>query len=341
MARSYKIEIANSDCIERLGDAISPYIQSGNINFLIGAGASRPSINVLGDIEQKINQHLEDGEQDKANLEAFKFIRAMVDIDQSDGDTFKTYVEFLKLLDDMLFKRQTPLLPRQATIFSTNYDMFIEHACSTVPSLILNDGFDRNVPLGKPVPFTPEKYFDRVYRSSSIYGHSAEMPSINLCKLHGSLSWSIIENSVKLRQTAIDLSGITEDDANGIRGTLEGLALILPNLQKFNKTLLEETYYDLLRIFANALDRENSILLVSGFSFGDEHILNITKRALRNPTLKVLIFAFDEDASAEYREKFDAHGNVTVIRPANKKDLTFETFISILGGVLSLRGSNE
>ena len=340
MAQSYKIEIENSDCIERLANAISPFIQSGNINFLIGAGASRPAIDMLGDIEQKINQHLEAEEQDKADLKAFKFIQAMVDIDQSKGYTFETYVKFLELLDDMLFKRQTPLLPRQATIFSTNYDLFIEHACSTVPSLILNDGFDRNVPLGEPVPFTPEKYFDRVFRSSSVYGHSAEMPSINLCKLHGSLSWKVIGDDVKLRQSEIDFSSINEDDTEGINGALENLALILPNLEKFNKTLLEGTYYDLLRIFANALDRENSVLLVSGFSLNDKHILDITKRALRNPTLQVLIFAFDEGASSTYEEKFPAHNNVTVISPDKGKEISFETFISILAGILAHQGSD-
>ncbi|ADE39993.1 SIR2 family protein [Candidatus Puniceispirillum marinum] len=340
MTRVYNIDVTENECVKCLGDAISPYIQSGNINFLIGAGTSRPAINVLGNIEKTINKNLEAGEDEKANLEAFKFIRDMVAVDQSSGDTFETYVNFLKLLDDILFKRQTPLLPRQATIFSTNYDLFIEHACTIVPSLILNDGFDRNVPLGKPVPFTPEKYFDRVYRSSSVYGHSAEMPSINLCKLHGSLSWSIIENSVKLRQTAIELSSIKETDADGIRSALEQLALILPNLNKFNKTLLEGTYYDLLRIFANALDRENSVLLVLGFSFDDEHILNITKRALRNPTLKILIFAFNEDESKKYRKKFEAHRNVTIITPINKQKIKFKTFISILGAIMPHRGSD-
>ncbi len=49
---------------------------------------------------------------------------------------------------------------------------------------------------------------------------------------------------------------------------------------------MDSTYYELLRIYNNELDREGTLLVSFGFSFGDKHILDITRRALKNPTLR-------------------------------------------------------
>ena len=57
--------------------------------------------------------------------------------------------------------------------------------------------------------------------------------------------------------------------------------MILPKKDKFKETLLNRVYYDMLRIYANELDKENTLLITNGFSFDDEHILDITKRALK------------------------------------------------------------
>ena len=57
---------------------------------------------------------------------------------------------------------------------------------------------------------------------------------------------------------------------------------------------MDSTYYELLRIYNNELDREGTLLVSFGFSFGDSHILGITKRALKNPTLKLVAFAFND-----------------------------------------------
>ena len=43
--------------------------------------------------------------------------------------------------------------------------------------------------------------------------------------------------------------------------------IVLDNVsKKFGETVLERYYYDLLRIYANELDRNNALLLVFGFS---------------------------------------------------------------------------
>ena len=58
-----------------------------------------------------------------------------------------------------------------------------------------------------------------------------------------------------------------------------------------------------MRLYSNALEKENSVLFVVGFSFADEHIATLTRRsAENNPTLKVIIFAYcdEEEESFKY-----------------------------------------
>ena len=50
-------------------------------------------------------------------------------------------------------------------------------------------------------------------------------------------------------------------------------------------------------MYSNALERTSTLLIVAGFSFADEHLANITKRAANaNPTLQIVVFAYDRSA---------------------------------------------
>ena len=177
---------------------LEPYVQSGNINFLIGSGASVPAIETAGNIEAQIDTLLITGREDDASRRCLAFIEEIDTVHGNmatagEGDAtygvIESYKLFLSTIDRILFARKNILLPRQSTIFTTNYDMFLEHASSLVPAVILNDGFERSSSLSPEFMFTPERYFDRTYRSGPVYGHQIEIPTINLVKLHGSLSW--------------------------------------------------------------------------------------------------------------------------------------------------------
>lgn len=72
--------------------------------------------------------------------------------------------------------------------------------------------------------------------------------------------------------------------------------IVNPTKEKFSDTLLNKNYYELLRIFSNELEKENSLLVVNGFSFRDEHILDLVKRSMVNPSLKILIFVYQATA---------------------------------------------
>jgi hypothetical protein len=135
---------------------LEPYLQSGNLNFLIGSGASAPSIKPAGNIETEINAFLSANKEDEANKKSLEFITEITRINSrlrrkfgfspsaAHKKNLQNYVDFLQSVDRILFERKNILLARQANIFTTNYDLFFEYAANSIPGLILNDGFDRS-----------------------------------------------------------------------------------------------------------------------------------------------------------------------------------------------------
>ena len=97
---------------------------------------------------------------------------------------------------------------------------------------------------------------------------------------------------------------------------------------------MDSTYYELLRIYANELDREGTLLVSFGFSFGDSHILDITKRALKNPTLKLVAFAFSDADRETFLKRFDGCNNVDIIAPGTLTNIDFARFNGVLRSVL-------
>lgn len=77
---------------------------------------------------------------------------------------------------------------------------------------------------------------------------------------------------------------------------------------------------------SNALERENSLLFVMGFSFADEHIAQITKRAAdTNPTLQVVVFAYDDNEEEAYMQRLGitngcSNNNILILTPSKFKE---------------------
>ena len=323
---------------------IERYVQSGHVNFLVGSGASRPAIELAGGVEAEIDAELALGNETEADKKALEFIEELeyqngfLPDKFTDGDdtdqTLQNYVSFLTSVDRMLFERKNILLPRQANIFTTNYDEFIESAAIALPSTLLNDGFNRRVGTGE-FHFSPEVLFDRVYRSGTVYENQSEVPAINLMKLHGSLSWRReSEDRILYGNNYFDeLTAVQKDNPAEVSEALAKRAVILPNMRKFESTLLDRVYFDLLRLYSNAMEKENALLFVFGFSFADQHILDITCRALRNPTAKVIIFAYSEEAADGFELKFNAYRNALVVHPIEGRVIDFPVINEIFANV--------
>lgn len=336
--------IVLTDQSEDVGKTLASYVQSGNLNFLVGSGASMPAINVAGNIEKEINDLIRAGDAEAANLAALNFIEEIEDANEDivadivDGETkttFDGYLGFLSNVDRILFERKTNLLSRQANLFTTNYDMFFERSADALSGFILNDGFDRATGLTDAFRFAPEKYFDRTYRSGSVYNHQAEVPTFNLIKIHGSLSWGRKDEERIVFEPSRP-AGLSDDDKadpKKVVASLKQRALILPNIRKFESTLLDRVYFDLLRLFSNALERENALLLAFGFSFADEHILDITRRALRNPTAQLIVFSYSAEGAEVYAEMFEQQRNVLIVAPEDDAKLGFTELNKLLASI--------
>lgn len=323
---------------------LESFIQSGNLNFLIGSGASAPAVKVAGNVEAEINKLLGESKDAEANSKSVEFIEAIDKVQATLSATTANdainvagyYKSFVSTVDHILFARKNILLPRQANIFTTNYDVFIEHAASQIPTVILNDGFDRTAGLSGSSRFAPERYFDRTYRSGALHTHQTEIPTINLIKLHGSVSWRRQNDTISFDSTSIKpLSAAEKADKTKVAKYLERHFLILPNFRKFHATLMERVYYDLLRLFSKAMDQQNVVLFAFGFSFADEHILDITKRALRNPTSHLITFSYDHASADAYQAKFSNQRNVTIICPDAGTNIDFVRLNAILSSTVS------
>src|SRR5690242_19589743 len=118
--------------------------------------------------------------------------------------------------------------------------------------------------------------------TANLYNYRVDIPCINLMKLHGSLSWKKDGDGIlfSVENKPLLPAGKTAVEA---RSFIDDYAVVLPQAKKFHTTLMDSTYYELLRIYANELDREGTLLVSFGFSYGDSRILGITKRALKNP----------------------------------------------------------
>lgn len=333
------------------------FIQSANINFLIGSGLSMPYLTTLGGIEKnleslstRVDLRQKESELIKASIFREYFTKVMLPnlniYDQGKYNVAKNnYKDFIYVWNSIMHNRCGNLRSKQVNVFSTNIDMFFERAADSC-GVEFVDGFQ-----GSVVPTFSEANFQKIVMRNSLHFHNVtELPVFNLLKIHGSVNWRVekgkIVNDSKLEQVAIidrlldDLelmySFVTYDDSlnnmankakeivasvgydhKGVEDFIEKyneFVIVNPTKKKFSETVIDDHFYELMRMYSNALERENTLLFVMGFSFADEHILSITKRALKtNPTLLVVIYAYDKDAYDSYKTMFGETPNIKIL----------------------------
>lgn len=369
-------------------DSVKNIIESCNINFLVGSGLSVPFFETLGKIEVWLTElECEKGLTSdmrkyvrgclykryldaamKKNNDIYYFdgtIKDYVNNATSNKDklnnTYKSYKEFLTIINHILYLRGRNTLPKQVNIFTSNIDVFFEKTIENL-SLNFNDGFS-GIFTKK---FSLSNFKRSFYQKSLHYDNISEMPVFNLLKIHGSLTWELSKNTIifthlrtldkaleeaekcelinlpllarrlKIKESELSIKQIVEEankkstipDIHKFLDMYEKLQIINPTKEKFKETTLNQTYYELLRLYSNELEKENSVLFVMGFSFADEHIREITIRAIKsNPTLKLYICSYWQDAKDiidNFKESDininDFH-NVEFINPYDNFDL--------------------
>ena len=328
--------------------------ESASLNFILGSGCSFPAIPVLGNIEETVRGFRDEGREEEAGRALIGYLKQFAEstsvlLGDADGDhriVLQGYSTFLAVVSSILSERKSNIAPKHACIFTTNYDLFFEKAYEQYRgSLALSDGFDRRPSVESLAEFTTAEFFKSVSKRGTLYSYEVQIPSASLLKLHGSLNWYADGNRIlcsvrhakELEQRIQELEESGQFDKYS--RLLEDLPLIMPVVEKHRDTLLVQVYYDLLRIYANELDKENVLLLAYGVSFDDEHILEITKRSLRNPTLRLVIFSHTEKGVEGYISKYEDHENVDIVY-SKESPISFTRFHEILGDVLpSISGS--
>jgi len=339
------INISNNQCEQEFINSLQRAIQSAHINFLFGSGCSMPAINILGNIENKIQAQIKKGDLSKAKGMLKKFLLPFYEnlkrittntLNDNDEKVVENYGRFINSISKILYERKNNILHKQATVFTTNYDLYFELAFRPYSeALTLFDGFKKISSFDKKLIFSVTEYFNTMFNNGIIYNYQVEMPSLNLIKLHGSLDWAIENNRLI---NSLDYLGMLDStfesaDENDIDDFINAFTLILPQKDKFKETILNQTYYDQLRILSNELDKENTLLIAQGFSFSDEHIYALVKRALRNPTLKLIVFCFDEKSKIATEKLFHSSPNVDLVYN-EEKAIEFSALGDILSNVV-------
>lgn len=254
-------------------------------------------------VERIDNQNLKD-------VIIWEFLKNNFTNEQYKNSGYAITSRIFKTIRELLTRRGNPVVNKQANIFTTNYDVVPELTVEHL-NFDYNDGFK-----GKINPkFSTANYGNILIKNLVSSNNKAEIESINLYKMHGSLTWRKCENSstdfnydfiniinqineeykdkfqdnefdtIKHLIEKKDNQALLNISTNG-QGLFNKLTnifnMVWPTKQKFHNTVLNLNYYELLRIFSNELEKKNqSLLLVFGFSFNDEHILEIVKDHLQ------------------------------------------------------------
>jgi len=313
---------------EKLLHDIKKTIASTNVNFLIGSGLSRPFLDVLQGIEVQLTQA--ENENDTAKILELReeyFTKCMKGnlevVDEGTNDTknkvLQSYKNFYRSINYLLLKREDSILTKQVNIFTTNVDVFSEKALEEI-GIEFNDGFS-----GRFNPRYNIGNFKKSYFKKSLhYENTSEIPIFNILKLHGSLSWKEDPEGIILDQGLQSLRAVEDD----VEGNYDKLMIVNPTKKKFEITVLNQYYYDLLRVYSNELEKENSVLFVMGFSFTDEHIRDLTMQVVNsNPTLMVYIVSHSSPPNLTYDDMKETatNKNIEVLYPPEGLEYKLQT----------------
>lgn len=261
-------------------------------------------------------------------------------ITEPGATVIKNYRTFLLTALEMVKRRKA--LDRRCNVFTTNYDGCFPLVADALIKeghidFVLNDGargFTRRI--------LQARNFGSYLCHAGVFGrYQSSIPQINLIHLHGSVYWSKLGSAIRvdydlnsrdglldadararlqpfsdaLWDSASTLADVpdadfTDDALNEFWAKYELMPIVNPTKWKFHETVYEEHYYQMLRLLSYELEKPNAVLITFGFSFADEHILNLVMRSLSNPRLKVFVCCFNKMERTAMEEKFKGYRNV-------------------------------
>ena len=315
-------------------------IQSGHLNILIGSGCSKEYLPTLGDIEERMNAEETKEEAQKDYYKIIKKSKAVLDESlESDTDekekldkTKQNYDSFLGFWANTISSRSLHIVNKQVNIFTTNFDMFMEDSCERL-NIPYNDGF-----VGQIKPVFNVANFNKVQKYKSLqFDNTSDIPLFNIIKLHGSTSWEIKNEKVIYSDGSHIDDDLETKAAEGFDEGYKKIAVINPTAEKHFETVLNINYASMLRKFTLELEKENSILIIIGFSLDDKHIRNLLYGVMKsNPTLVVIYLARSEYVQTEDKLEESKNTNLYI-----KDKLPFDECTDYLSGVFNKENTDE
>lgn len=263
------------------------------------------------------------------------------------------YTKFLQTMLTMLSRKKSGD-KKVCNIFTTNYDGCLAVAAEELLrkgsyEFHMNDGT-----RGFKRRFLDARNFNTVLTQTGVFGrHRNDIPQINLIQLHGSACWYKDEQRIQIDYsrgnvqrliggTAFEKSAaysaglrdenvtvanlpdveLTQDEVTEFWGKYDALPIVNPTKWKFHETVFEEHYYQMLRYLSYELEQSNAVLVTFGFSFADEHIKNLIKRSLSNPSLQVFVCCFNKADQDFIESEFGQFHNVQTISLDGVMDFT-------------------
>lgn len=325
--------------MKKLSDnALKEIIQSGHINLLIGSGASKPYLPTLEKIEAEMNA---DATKLKAQKEYYGIVKKSksvldesMETDTAEkkklSDTKDTYDKFIRFWTETLSNRYLNIVNKQVNVFTTNFDMFIEDSCERL-EVPYNDGFS-----GQLKPRFRVANFNKVQKYKSLqFDNTSDIPLFNIIKVHGSTSWMAVNEDIVYSDGSHISNELDGKQDEEFQAGYNKIAVVNPNAEKHFATVLDINYASMLRKFTLELEKENSVLLVFGFSLEDKHIKDLLYGVMKsNPTLMVVYFSFSPyDELSDLKEEAK-NANLYIITPESGSQLPFDKQADYLENVL-------
>lgn len=301
--------------LDSIKKEIAQSMQIENLNFLLGSGCSsyivdqqEKAIPVMRVLAEEFFRHNPNFKVSKTllrekfadNLEAMldfllaaKLINS-IEITYHDIDEkircVQTFIrdkiiegsscdEVIKLYRNFYLKAVRKTRHTPVNVFTTNYDLYNEKALDEI-GFFYNNGFTGSCNR----KFNPISYnytfVENMNLSKDIWDRVANY--FNLFKIHGSINWVSSNDCIYEK----DVKYIDEKD----------VVMIYPTPQKDRSTLMMP-YSDLFRNMQYCIMKPNSILIVIGYSFSDDHINRIILNALAVPSFRVVVFGDSKNIS--------------------------------------------